>query len=469
MPYASVIIPVHKRYATLSYALASIQQQTISDIEIILAGDGCTEKVRSICEQFANVDSRIRFLDFPKAPLRGVLNRDKAVRLAHADKIFYCDDDDFFLPHHIETLGEALSDCDVVDTPPVTVCPEGHVELGIHDSGHRVQKDLLLNERFKGVFDTHLAHTKQIYVSNAGAWLKANDPRVVLHMLKSFAGHKTLIWKTINRITALSLHGARRAGMSPLQRETEMKKWAEKINTPDVEKTLREEGRYGQHLMKLLWALNHTEEHERSQFLSHLGFTRSGFDGTFQVDKSSTNNHFSRGQLERISTLLELYQNKKSDLKKTGRLVRELLTPLLGPGFPSAHVVNLLSRLYNESELTQILQETRDMKEEYLAQIQFTLLHHRSYLSLLDKIRSGEVDIPTFDRFFFFLCIAQCLFAKNLNQECFRWCNYMLEFPTQTRYDLPYWELRKSLVERLDLKDEIKWVNQQLAWFVDKI
>lgn len=469
MPYASVIIPVHKRHATLEYAVESIRQQTVADIEIILAGDGCTERVRSICLQFASIDPRIRFLDFPKAPLRGVLNRDKAVRLARAGKIFYCDDDDFFLPHHIETLGEHLSDCDVIDTPPVTVCPEGNVELGIHDSGHEVQKSLLLNERYKSVFDTHLAHTKEIYLSNAGAWLSADDPRVVLHMLKVFAGNKTLVWKTINRLTALSLHGARRAGMSPAERKSEMKTWSGRILTPGIERTLREEGRYGQHLMKLLWALRHTNEKQRSQFLSHLGLRNPKDNGAFPAHSSSINPHFSNTQLERISTLLELYWNEKSDLKRMGKLVRELLNPLLGPGFPSAHIVNLLSKMYNASEVIEILKETRFDKGGYLAQIQLALIYDRSYLPLLDKVRSGAVDIPAFDRFFFYLCIAQCLFARNLNKECLRWCNYMLEFPTHTRYDLPYWELRKSLVEKMSLKDEIRWANQQITWFVDKI
>ena len=469
MPYASVIVPVHKRHATLEYAVESIRQQTVADIEIILAGDGCTERVRSICEHFAKLDHRVRFLDFPKAPLRGVLNRDKAVRLARAEKIFYCDDDDFFLPHHIETLGENLADCDVADTPPVTVCPEGNVELGIHDSGHEVQKSLLLNEKFKGVFDTHLAHTREIYVSHAGAWLKADDPRVVLHMLKVFAGNKKLIWKTINRITALSLHGARRAGMSASERECEMKTWAERIVAPGIERSLREEGRYSQHLMKLLWALRHATEDERSKFLTHLGLDTSKSNGTFQIDTSRSNLHFSNIHLERIGSLLELYWNKKSDLRKMRKLVGVLLNPLLGPGFPSAHIVNLLSKLYNESEITEILEETRNTKGGYLAQIQLALIHNRPFLPLLDKVRSGAVDIPTYDKFFFNLCIAQCLFAKNLDQECFRWCNYMLEFPTQTRYDLPYWELRKSLVEKMGMEDEIRWANQQISWFVDKI
>ena len=40
MPSASVLIPTHEHAATLAYAVASVQRQTVDDIEILIVGDG---------------------------------------------------------------------------------------------------------------------------------------------------------------------------------------------------------------------------------------------------------------------------------------------------------------------------------------------------------------------------------------------------------------------------------------------
>ena len=71
------------------YSIRSAQAQTVRDIEIVVAGDGVTPAVREIAESFARSDPRIRFYDRPKAPLRGVANRDLAVREAAADGLRY--------------------------------------------------------------------------------------------------------------------------------------------------------------------------------------------------------------------------------------------------------------------------------------------------------------------------------------------------------------------------------------------
>ncbi|MBI2213851.1 MAG: glycosyltransferase family 2 protein [Acidobacteria bacterium] len=197
-PYGSIVIPTHDRDTTLALAVRSAPSQSVRDVEVIIAGDGCTPAVRAVALELAREDRRVRFLDLPKAPLRGGANRDVAVRSAAASRIFYNDDDDLLLPHHVELLGEALNDADVVDTPVVSVCTEGRVAIGLHDSGHPVQRRLLVEERFKGVFDTHLAHWKRTYTDRAGAWLEAPDHRAVLHMLKSFAASSEVRWTTLD-------------------------------------------------------------------------------------------------------------------------------------------------------------------------------------------------------------------------------------------------------------------------------
>ena len=468
MPFASVIIPVHARHSTLPFALQSIQAQSQSDIEIIIAGDGCTSEVRSICERFASKDSRIIFLDLPKTPLRGVKNRDHAVRSASSEKIFYCDDDDFFLKDHIKILGDELADCEIVDTPPVTLCPEGHIELGLHDSNHPIQKKLLLKERFKGVFDTHMAHTKASYMSHAGAWLNANDPRVVLHMLKAFASNEALRWKTINRATAISLHGARRCAMSPNQRQVEMQNWSDKIGSPDFETWIKNKGRYGWHLFRLLNALRTQDESHQEEFWKHLGFSIS--EGAIHVNPiQQTSQKWTAHQTTVINAMLAFFQRRKYDFKQTAILCDELLDPLLGPGFPGQGLAGHILQIYEFHEASEILSHIAPRPAKHLLQFHLKLLGNRHEDQDLKEISEVVLTTSSYDQFFFSLSVAEGLYAKGLLEACYRWSTNMFNLRSNSRFDLPFWKLRSRLTDSLQLKTESKWIDQQLHWFEGKI
>jgi len=160
VPYASVVVPTHDRAATLASAIDSIQRQSIADIEILIVGDGVSQQVRSIARKLAASDSRVVFLDWPKAPGRGGRNRDRAVNLTRGERIFYCDDDDLFLPHHVETLGAALDDSECADTQAASVSLCGHVQLALANHRRGLIRDALASGRTRAIFDTHFAHRK---------------------------------------------------------------------------------------------------------------------------------------------------------------------------------------------------------------------------------------------------------------------------------------------------------------------
>ena len=225
MPYATIIIPTFERAATLGASIRSAQRQTIGDIEIVVVGDGCTDQCREVARASSEEDSRVRFVDLVKAPFNGAANRDLAVREACSDRIFYNDDDDLLLPHHVEVLGEELDRCDVSDTPAVSVRTDGRVDLGLHDMGHPTTRQRLGEGAFKPVFDTHLAHRKSTYLDLGAPWADGPDRRSVLHFLHRFASDSTVRWKTLQRITALSFHGGRRTSMEPWQRRDEIDRW----------------------------------------------------------------------------------------------------------------------------------------------------------------------------------------------------------------------------------------------------
>lgn len=340
MPYASIIIPTYDRHSTLPFVVRSLQAQSIPDIEIIISGDGCSPDVRAIAQSLSGADPRVTFLDFPKAPMRGAINRDKAVRAAKSERIFYSDDDDVMLPHHIETLGRELDTADIVDTPVASVRLYGPPALGILNSSHPKQREMLQSETLKGVFDTHLAHTKQTYLERSGAWVEPPDRRVVLHMLKNFAADAKVRWKSVQRITALSVHGARRLTASASIRATELAALSDRLEF-ETEDKLKSEGGYCVYGNALLKAVGPEAISNAAELFSTVGLSA---------------NLMSDRQQQSISALIDVKCGRKPNLDHAAYAIQEMLEPLHAPFFRIAETVTPFIKTLGPMEVANSLQ-----------------------------------------------------------------------------------------------------------------
>jgi hypothetical protein len=101
-------------------AIASVRAQTYDRWEIVVVGDGCTDDTATRVEQLG--DPRIRFLNlpfrtvYPEHPherwlVSGAAPWNRAVELAQGEWIAPLDDDDEFLPNHMETLLDLALGC----------------------------------------------------------------------------------------------------------------------------------------------------------------------------------------------------------------------------------------------------------------------------------------------------------------------------------------------------------------------
>jgi len=66
MARISVLVPVYNVEAYVAEALASIQSQTFTDIEMVVVDDGSTDGTLRIVKQIASTDSRIRIVRTPR-------------------------------------------------------------------------------------------------------------------------------------------------------------------------------------------------------------------------------------------------------------------------------------------------------------------------------------------------------------------------------------------------------------------
>ena len=91
MPKISVIIPIYNVEKYLNRCIDSITNQTLQDIEIILATDG-PESCNAICEEYAQKDSRVKILYNPGSYGKAF---NKALDVAQGDYIGIVEADDW--------------------------------------------------------------------------------------------------------------------------------------------------------------------------------------------------------------------------------------------------------------------------------------------------------------------------------------------------------------------------------------
>jgi glycosyl transferase family 2 len=242
MPRISVFLPTHEHASTLPYAVRSVQRQGVADLEILICGDGATDEVRAAVAELMRADQRIRFFDLPKAPARGELNRDYVIRQAKGEFIFHQNDDDLWLPGHIEVLERALEQADFVGAIQVNVDTDGKVRAHYFDLERTEfvapwlewQPNGFGPWACNGFGPIFVAHRLDAFLRLPEGWVTtaAGLPadQVMWHrfLRQSWCRAKFLRWPI-----ALHFPSPDRNDWSPAQRGEELRHWTEIVESPD--------------------------------------------------------------------------------------------------------------------------------------------------------------------------------------------------------------------------------------------
>lgn len=102
----SVIIPIYKVEAYLHACIASVVNQTYTNIEIILVDDGSPDECPQMCDNWAKRDSRIKVIHKHNGGLSDA--RNAGIGVAGGEYIAFVDSDDYIKPDMIEKLHAAL-------------------------------------------------------------------------------------------------------------------------------------------------------------------------------------------------------------------------------------------------------------------------------------------------------------------------------------------------------------------------
>lgn len=140
MALISIIVPVYNVEDYLERCIVSIQQQTYSELEIILVDDGSTDSSGKICDEYKNKDSRIRVFHKKNGGLSDA--RNLGIEVAKGDFFAFIDSDDWIDIDMLEVLYKAVQkyDADIAECSFRCIYKD-HVEEETANTGTYIEGD----------------------------------------------------------------------------------------------------------------------------------------------------------------------------------------------------------------------------------------------------------------------------------------------------------------------------------------
>jgi glycosyltransferase involved in cell wall biosynthesis len=151
--------------AGLERSLGSVLGQAMDepdDLEVLVVGDGVDDEIRVVASRLAAADDRVRFFDNPKGAGDGEAHLVRALAEARGETIGYLTAGDLWLPDHVATVRELLSDTEFVHTVALAVRPSGELGTALLDLGDLRDRRLVLRGENRIVLST-VAHASDAY------------------------------------------------------------------------------------------------------------------------------------------------------------------------------------------------------------------------------------------------------------------------------------------------------------------
>lgn len=108
-PLVSIGVPVYNGGGYLAQTLRSIQEQTYSNLEIIISDNASTDETEAVCREAADADSRIRY-ERHEVNRGGLWNFNRVLYLATGAMVKLAAADDLLRPRFIEACVQALAE-----------------------------------------------------------------------------------------------------------------------------------------------------------------------------------------------------------------------------------------------------------------------------------------------------------------------------------------------------------------------
>ena len=244
---ATVLVPTFGQASFAQWAVKSVQNQKMEDIEICILCDGSPDSMVAFFKTMAQDDPRVQVFPFPKSRRTGEPYRDLVIKQTTGKMICYCSHDDLWLPHHLQEMEDALQKCRFAHSLHAAVNLPEKVRAGQGLFKRIYLKNIKDRNTARGMFQgtnffglTYGAHTRDSYLELAEGWVTTprEDVPTDLYMWCKFLAAFPDECKTIMKITALNFTHKPREAWSEQQRDDELKYYFERIQDPKFLKTV---------------------------------------------------------------------------------------------------------------------------------------------------------------------------------------------------------------------------------------
>ena len=99
LPLVSIILATYNRSRVLAHAIESVRRSTLTDWELIVVGDACTDDTAAVVAAFD--DPRVTFLNLARNVGEQSGPNNEGLRLARGRYIAYLNHDDMYFPDHL--------------------------------------------------------------------------------------------------------------------------------------------------------------------------------------------------------------------------------------------------------------------------------------------------------------------------------------------------------------------------------
>ncbi len=129
MPDVSIVTATFNRSNVLRHTIGSVRRQTVTDWELLVVGDGCTDDTDAVVAGFA--DPRMRFENLPRNHGEQSVPNNHGATRATGRYLAFLNHDDLWFSDHLATLIDALesSGADLAYSLSARVDAAGHVHL----------------------------------------------------------------------------------------------------------------------------------------------------------------------------------------------------------------------------------------------------------------------------------------------------------------------------------------------------
>jgi glycosyltransferase involved in cell wall biosynthesis len=229
-PLVTVIIPTFDHQRTLEFSIPSVLAQTHTNLELFVIGDGAPSATREIVESFAAGDERVTYLAFDKGERNGEAHRHGVLmNEARGEYVFYCGDDDLWLPDHVETMLARFAEtgANFVCCQPCWIRPDGQAPLRwVVDLARDWYRDELLAGRNRVPLNCG-AHSMELYRALPHGW--RTTPKGMptdLYMWQQLLEHSDCRAASTHFTTVIGLPASQRPGRTADDRIDELGAWS---------------------------------------------------------------------------------------------------------------------------------------------------------------------------------------------------------------------------------------------------